>query len=84
MDNAGRAMAARPERQAALEIAEAWFQFAIDAPIHDTGQTHLSAAHRHNIHCTARRMSERATARLFGWSLGGILFATLVLNAVLR
>jgi hypothetical protein len=37
------------ERQAALEIAEAWFHFAMDAAVHDTGQTHLSAAHHHNI-----------------------------------
>jgi hypothetical protein len=29
-------------------------------------------------------MSERATTRLFGWSLGGLFFAMLALNAVFR
>jgi hypothetical protein len=38
------------ERQAALEIAEAWFQFAMDAAALNTGQTHALAANPHNIH----------------------------------
>jgi hypothetical protein len=29
-------------------------------------------------------MGERATARLFGWSLGGLFFAMLTLNALFR
>jgi hypothetical protein len=29
-------------------------------------------------------MSERATAKLFGWSLGGVYIAVLLLNALLR
>jgi hypothetical protein len=29
-------------------------------------------------------MGERATAQLFGWSLGGLFFAMLTLNALFR
>ena len=29
-------------------------------------------------------MSERTTTRLFGWSLGAVLFTTLALNAAFR
>ena len=39
-----------PERQAALEIATAWFQLAVDAAALDTGQKHPSPAKPHNIH----------------------------------
>ncbi len=38
------------KRQAALEIAEAWFQLAMDAAAHNAGQTRLSAVSQHNIH----------------------------------
>jgi hypothetical protein len=72
-------------QQAPLEIAEARFRLAMDAAIPDTGQKHPSAAKLYNnIHKPSGSMSERATTRMFGLSLGGILLATLILHAVLR
>jgi hypothetical protein len=38
------------ERRAVLEIAEAWFQLAMDAAALETGQMHLSPAKPDNIH----------------------------------
>lgn len=37
------------ERQPALEIAEAWFAFAMDAAALDAARTHVSAVNPHNI-----------------------------------
>jgi hypothetical protein len=72
------------EQETALERAEARSQLAMDAATPESGDERSSAIRPQNVHQAGRSMSERATTRMFGLSLGGILFATLVLHAVLR